>query len=297
MMKRLLALLLALGIVAGGYTVSLAEEPVLKLRLYAPTYMLSYLDSVLSYGIGLRAADGTEKVVTLPEKSSTDGIPYKYQNNIILPVKAEEVAGNTITYAFVTVSVKMGNGENENRTYYYNSDGTSSFFKEAIAWEKDEDKEIMVYLSSLYVVTIRNDATVNDYYLKPAGDDERGRQVYFNANNKNVKLINKDNHVYIPIRCLAELFKFKVDYSNEGEYTRVDITSSDGKTSISLKTGQSAFVKYGGTEPFIDGMAPFISEGRTYVPARFLESLGMGVEYSLANKMIYIKPRTNEILD
>lgn len=121
--------------------------------------------------------------------------------------------------------------------------------------------------------------------------------MYFDESNKNVKLVCKDNHVYVPLRSMAELFKFKVDYIDEGKSKRVDIKSNDGKINISLWTEQNSYVRNGEAERLKDEMKPFISEGRIYVPVRFLESFDMGVEYSSANSMIYIKLKNNEIIN
>lgn len=60
MIKRVFTLILALSILNGFYITSFASqlEPMLKIWLYAPKFMLSSLEEVLSYGVAY--TDSTE---------------------------------------------------------------------------------------------------------------------------------------------------------------------------------------------------------------------------------------------
>ena len=308
MIKRLVVAILTLSIILGCNTIGFAAEPMLKIRIYAPLYMLNYLDSILSYGVAFTDDTGKQKVITISGENNGDGTLGKYENNREFLIPANQITNKTIDYVYVNVSLKMSSGKLEKRTYYYNSDGTSSLFKEGVVWSSNKDLYLLVYLNSPYVITIKNDINVNDYYIKPSGiggksstqdkveglnyDIERGERKYFDKNDTNVTSVCKDGHVYVPITSLAEMFKFNVDYSSQDEYTKIDVTSSDGKTKIALKTGSSFYDKNGNSECFKDQMMPFRSDGIIYVPVRLLEGFGIFIEYSSANRMIYINPRT-----
>ncbi len=302
MIKRVFTLILTLSILNGFYITSFASqiEPMLKIWLYAPKFMLSSLEDVLSYGVAYTDSNGVQKLITITGNDETLG---KYVNNREFHIPASQIENKNIDYAYVTVSIKTEVGKYENRTYYYKSDGTSSLFKEKFSWEQNQDKSILIYLDSLYVVTIKNDKDVNDYYIKPSTEKainkpndnyecERGERVFFDMENKNVTVICKDDHVYLPIRSMAELFEFDVRYLLEDNYTKVEIKNTNTNTHLVLKTGFDSYCKDGINHFFDDDMKPFISQKNIYVPVRILETLGIGVEYNSYDQMIYIKPRS-----
>ncbi|WP_027398655.1 stalk domain-containing protein [Anaerovorax odorimutans] len=311
MIKKMFAVILMLCVVNGSYVISFAAEPMLKIWVYAPNYMLNCLDNVVSYGVAYTNSEGKQKTINFTKEYRSNNSLGKYENNKEFFIPAGQIFSTYIDYVYVNVLTKTSGGDYEDTTYYYNSDGTSSLFKEGFGWDKKEDKNIMVYLDSPYVITIKNDKNINSYYIKSGGkssdeflgtgieysgyENECGKQVYFHKDNRNITVINKDSHVYVPLESLAELFKLKINYSEQDDNTIANILSADGNISLVLNTKDSSYTKNGNIEYFKDEQKAFISEKSYYVPLRFLEGLDMGIEYSKSKSMIFIKPRTYKI--
>lgn len=129
--------------------------------------------------------------------------------------------------------------------------------------------------TDLYGLTLcgnnKNDKDVYDYYIKPSTEKaisklndnyecERGERVFFDAENKNATVICKEDHVYVPISSMAELFEFDVRYSLEDDYTKVEITDTNTNTHLILKTGFDSYCKDGINLFFDDDMKPFTSQ-------------------------------------
>lgn len=88
--------------------------------------------------------------------------------------------------------------------------------------------------------------------------------------------------VLVPLRAVAEQIGFKLDYSMQG--STVSLTMSDGKRSISLRTG-SPDATVNGKSVKLE-TAPAFMNSATYVPLRFVsESLGYLVQWDNDNRI------------
>ncbi len=124
-------------------------------------------------------------------------------------------------------------------------------------------------------------ATVSFAEEKPITVLFDGEQIEFDA-----QPMMKNDRVMVPMRKVFE--KFGAEVLWDPFFERVIVNYNENDQII-------MYINYG--EVFKNGVgmivdaAPFISEGRTYVPLRFIsESLGMSVEWSESAYSVYIVP-------
>ncbi len=109
-----------------------------------------------------------------------------------------------------------------------------------------------------------------------------GEQVEFDA-----QPMMKNDRVMVPMRKVFEKLNTQVLWDPFFERVIVNITEDD---QIIMYVNYEEIFR-NGVQMKVDA-APFVSEGRTYVPLRFIsESLGMSVEWSDAAKTVYIVPQ------
>lgn len=108
-----------------------------------------------------------------------------------------------------------------------------------------------------------------------------GEQVEFDA-----QPVMKNDRVMVPVRKVFEKLSAEVLWDPFFERVIINYNESD---QIVMYIHDEAVFK-NGIQMKVDA-APFISEGRTYVPLRFIsESLDMSVEWSDAKQTVYIVP-------
>ena len=95
------------------------------------------------------------------------------------------------------------------------------------------------------------------------------------------KIVEKDNRTFVPVRFLLEYLDFKVDWDDETQ-TAVGINKDGDSFLVQIGNKTLFYFKENGqkTETKQMDVAPFLnlSEGRTYVPLRFLaEAMGYTV--------------------
>ena len=108
-----------------------------------------------------------------------------------------------------------------------------------------------------------------------------GQQVEFDA-----QPVMKNDRVMVPMRKVFE--KLGAEVLWDPFFERVIVNYNEDDQIIMYINYEEIFRN--GVQMKVDA-APFISEGRTYVPLRFIsESLGMSVEWSDAAQTVYIVP-------
>lgn len=305
-MKRIVACIAGLLALVSGLVLpasALGVEHSLTLRLYAPNYLAGYICEVVGYGVLYTDNDGVEKsyYVSLEEGVSSN----TYANNNKYDIAASELKDRKDSYikcAYVNVRIEMSNHSIENRTYYYNSDGTSSLFREGFHWDGKQDLSKLIYLDSPYCITIDNKDGTHSYSFFPVSLDnsmlkedyniDREAEYLFDADNKEVAIKNINEHVYIPLRSIAEAYKLAVDY--EVTDTKQQLIRINGdNTNIILTIGKNEYLQNGKENFMDDNLKPLILYDKTYVPIRFFEKMGFNVVYSSEREMFYIRPRNN----
>ncbi len=94
--------------------------------------------------------------------------------------------------------------------------------------------------------------------------------------------IVKSGRAFVPLRAVFEWLGAEVDYSGGR------ITATRASDTITLRIGSRSVAVNGRTERL--DHEPFVAEGRSYVPLRFVaQSLGAGVEYDAASQTITIR--------
>jgi cell wall-associated NlpC family hydrolase len=97
--------------------------------------------------------------------------------------------------------------------------------------------------------------------------------------------IDQNLRTQVPIRLVSEKMGYKVDYAFEGRQVKVKI--SNLARVIELKTGENQ-ATVNGNKVSLDTNAMF-TEGRTYVPVRFIsESLGSKVQWDNKNAIAIV---------
>lgn len=118
-----------------------------------------------------------------------------------------------------------------------------------------------------------------DYLNKPTGISVLvdGMPVHFD-----VDPFIKDDRTIVPLRNLAETLGFEVTWT---EPDRIDLKRED--ISITMYIGNPVYIA-NGIEKTLD-VPPFIKDGRTMVPLRFIaEEFGCQVDYDEATKTVFI---------
>ena len=97
------------------------------------------------------------------------------------------------------------------------------------------------------------------------------------AHKMDVKPINKEGNVFIPVRFVAEALGAEVNWSKNKDKS-INVYINKDNTHIELKTGSD--VAYVNGKKDILNFAPFIENGRTFVPIRFIaEALNCKVDW------------------
>lgn len=133
-----------------------------------------------------------------------------------------------------------------------------------------------------------------DFYELPAGiaDDGEVKVVYGDRKiefDAQPEIVN--DRTMVPVRPVAEAIAFDVRYEENGQGEQTVELSKDGKT-VRFAIGRETLTTIAGGEArtsVIDA-APYIKEGRTYVPVRFFaEELGLDVQWDDATRTVILR--------
>ncbi|HPZ43041.1 MAG TPA: copper amine oxidase N-terminal domain-containing protein [Bacillota bacterium] len=158
------------------------------------------------------------------------------------------------------------------------STGANTYLKLLLEGQSEVKAEQNLQIN-IPVLTETNSVNLVDYLNKPTGISVLvdGMPVHFD-----VDPFIKDDRTIVPLRNLAETLGFEVTWT---EPDRIDLKRED--ISITMYIGNPVYIA-NGIEKTLD-VPPFIKDGRTMVPLRFIaEEFGCQVDYDEATKTVFI---------
>jgi len=173
---------------------------------------------------------------------------------------------------------KDANSDFRVRVLAGDSTGTNPFLKLLLEVQSEVKAEQNLQIN-IPVLTETNSVNLDDYLEKPSGISVLvdGMPVHFD-----VEPFIEDDRTMVPLRNLAETFGCEVTWTEPG---RIDLKRED--ISITMYIDNPVYTA-GGIEKTLD-VPPFIKDGRTMVPLRFIaEEFGCRVEYEETTKTVFI---------
>jgi hypothetical protein len=173
---------------------------------------------------------------------------------------------------------KDANSDFRVRVLANDSTGANTFLKLLLEGQSEVKAEQNLQIN-IPVLTETNSVNLVDYLKKPSGISVLvdGLPVYFD-----VEPFIKDDRTMVPLRNLAETFGCEVTWTEPG---RIDLNRED--ISITMYIDNPVYTA-GGIEKTLD-VPPFIKDGRTMVPLRFIaEEFDCQVEYEETTETVFI---------
>jgi hypothetical protein len=173
---------------------------------------------------------------------------------------------------------KDANSDFRVRVLANDSTGANTFLKLLLEGQSEVKAEQNLQIN-IPVLTETNSVNLVDYLKKPSGISVLvdGLPVYFD-----VEPFIKDDRTIVPLRNLAETFGCEVTWTEPG---RIDLNRED--ISITMYIDNPVYTA-GGIEKTLD-VPPFIKDGRTMVPLRFIaEEFDCQVEYEETTETVFI---------